>query len=131
MSHYHAVVWIDHHQARVYHFNAEDMQTLRVLPENPHAHLHHHRGSDTDGHAAEDQHYYHQVAASIADAGEVLVVGPGLAKGELVKHLKAHDPAWAKKVVGVETVDHPTDKEVVAHARKYFQGADRLRPQQG
>ena len=59
MTHYHAVVWIDHHQARIYHFNAEDIEALRVLPENPHVHLHHHRGSITDGHAQEDQHYYH------------------------------------------------------------------------
>jgi hypothetical protein len=63
--------------------------------------------------------------------GEVLIVGPGLAKGELVKHLGSHDPVWRKKIVGVETVDHPTDKEVVAHARKYFRVEDRLRPQRG
>jgi len=54
-----------------------------------------------------------------------------LAKGELVKHLGSHDPAWRQKIVGVETVDHPTDKEVVAHARKYFLKADRLRPRRG
>jgi stalled ribosome rescue protein Dom34 len=129
VTHYHAVVWIDHHQARIYHFNAEDIEALRVLPENPHVHLHHHRGSITDGHAQEDQHYYHRVSEAIADAGEVLVAGPGLAKGELVKHMEAHDPAWRQKIVGTETIDHPSDSQLVAHARKYFRITDRMRPQ--
>ncbi|HXQ39901.1 MAG TPA: hypothetical protein VN821_01445 [Candidatus Udaeobacter sp.] len=129
MTHYHAVVWLDHHEARIFHFNVGDVDQLHVLPDKPHVHLHHHHGSITDGHAKEDQHYYHHVAEALADAGEVLVCGPGLAKNELVKHMESHDPAWRKKVVGTETVDHPTDKQIVAHARKYFLSADRMRPQ--
>jgi hypothetical protein len=31
------------------------------------------------------------------------------------------------KIVGVETVDHPTDGQLVAHARRYFHAADRMR----
>jgi stalled ribosome rescue protein Dom34 len=131
MTHYHAVVWIDHHQARIYHFNAEEITALRVLPDNPHVHVHHHRGSNADGHAQEDQRFYHRVAEAIADAGEVLIAGPGLAKAELVKHIESHDPAWREKLAGVETVDHPTDNQLISHARKYFRGADRMRPQRG
>ena len=62
---------------------------------------------------------------------EELVAGPRQAKGELVKHLEAHDPAWRQKIVGTETVDHPSDNQLVAHARKYFRIADRMRPQRG
>ena len=51
------------------------------------------------------------------------------AKNELVKHVEHHDPAWRKKLVGVATVDHPSDKQLVAHARKYFLAVDRMRPQ--
>jgi hypothetical protein len=29
-----------------------------------------------------------------------------------------------KIILGVETVDHPTDKQLVAYARKYFKSAD-------
>jgi hypothetical protein len=32
-------------------------------------------------------------------------------------------------IVGVETVDHPSDAQVVAYARKYFNAADRMQPQ--
>ena len=129
MIHYHAVVWLDHAEARIFHFNAEEVERLHVLPDKPHLHLHHHRGSMTDGHAKEDQHFYHRVAEALADAGEVLVCGPGQAKLELVKHIEGHDPAWRAKLVGTENADHPTDRQIVAHARKSFLAADRMRPQ--
>jgi hypothetical protein len=44
----------------------------------------------------------------------------------LIKHLHAHDPKIADKVVGVETIDHPTDGQLVAYARKYFVAKDRM-----
>ena len=79
------------------------------------------------GNAAEDHAFLHAVAQSFADAGEVLIAGPGSAKTELVKHIEQHDPTLKKKVVGVETIDHPSDGQLVAHARKYFSAADRMR----
>lgn len=32
----------------------------------------------------------------------------------------------ADKVVGVETVDHPSDAQLVAYARKYFVAKNRM-----
>ena len=32
-----------------------------------------------------------------------------------------------ERIIGVETVDHPSDGQMVAYARKYFLAADRLR----
>ena len=40
-AHYHAVVWIDHREARVFHFNASDADKLVVHPDHPTRHLHH------------------------------------------------------------------------------------------
>jgi len=31
-------------------------------------------------------------------------------------------------VEGVESADHPTDGELVAHARRFLKSADRMRP---
>ncbi|MBM3489009.1 MAG: hypothetical protein FJX68_00945 [Alphaproteobacteria bacterium] len=59
------------------------------------------------------------------------MVGPGTAKLALMRHLHGHAPAVERKVVAVETVDHPSDGQVVAYARKYFDAADRMRPQTG
>jgi hypothetical protein len=69
------------------------------------------------------------VAKAIADAGAVLITGPANAKTELVKHIHAHEPQLMKIIVGIETVDHPTDGELVAHARTYFKAEDLMLPQ--
>ena len=129
MSHSHAVVWIDHRQARIFHFDATEADERDVRPKDPAPHLHHHANSIGSGHAAEDQKFLHQVAASIGDAKEALITGPANAKHELMKHIGHHDPEIAKIIVGVETLDHPTDGELVDYARRYFRKVDRATPQ--
>jgi len=98
-------------------------------PDHPTRHIHHKANSIGSGHAAEDHEFLQAVAQSIADAGEVLVTGPANAKTELVKHIARHDPPLMKIIVGIETVDHPSDGQLVAHARKYFKAEDRMLPQ--
>lgn len=128
MSHYHAVVWIDHREAKVFHFNPTEVQKLVLHPDHPTKHLHHKAMSIGSGNAAEDQNFLHAVAESIADAGAVLITGPANAKTELVKHIDQHDPQLMQIIAGVETVDHPSDAQLVAHARHYLAVADRMRP---
>jgi|ERR1700738_4945517 hypothetical protein len=128
-GHYHAVVWIDHRQARIFHFNASDADKLLIRPDDPARHLHHKANSIGSGHASEDRSFLEDVAKSVADAGAVLIVGPSNEKNELVKHIEQTHPQIAAKIEGVETVDHPTDGELVAYARKYLKSADLMRPQ--
>jgi hypothetical protein len=123
--HFHAVVWIDHHEARVFHFSPTDVERLVLHPDHPTKHIHHKANSIGSGHASEDHAFLEAVAQSIADAGAVLVTGPANAKTELVKHISQHDPRLMKIIVGVETVDHPSDGQLVAHARHYFRAEDR------
>ena len=129
--HHHAVVWIDHREARVFHFSPTDVEKLVLHPDNPTKHIHHKANSIGSGHAAEDHAFLHAVAQSVADVGAILVTGPANAKTALVKHIGEHDPQLAKKIVGVESVDHPSDAQLVAHARKYFKVEDRMLPQKG
>lgn len=126
MSHHHAVVWIDHAEAHVMHISPDDVEKSIVQPSRPHQHLHVHAGTLGSGRAPEDQAYYHQVAQALAGAQEILVLGPAQAKLQLIKHIQAHDPALMSRVIGVETVDHPTDGQVVAYARQYFRVKDRM-----
>ncbi len=51
MSHYHAVVWIDHREARVFHFSPTEIDKLILHPDHPTKHLHHKAGSIGSGHA--------------------------------------------------------------------------------
>ena len=128
MSHFHAVVWIDHSEAHVMHISPDDVEKSVVQPANPHKHLHNKRGAVGFGHAPEDQQYYHEVVDALRGSKEVLIVGPANAKLNLIKHIHAHDHEMAASVIGVETVDHPSDSQLVAYARKYFDAADRMLP---
>jgi stalled ribosome rescue protein Dom34 len=129
MAHFHAVIWIDHREARVFHFDPADVDKLVVHPHDPTRHIHHKANSIGSGHAAEDEDFYHRVVEAVADAGAILITGPANAKTELVKHIHHHDPALMGHIKGIETVDHPTDRELVAHARKYFKAEDLMTPQ--
>ncbi len=126
MSHYHALVWIDHKEAHVMHISPDDVEKSVIQPHKPHHKLHSRGGTLGSGRTPESHEYFHQVVQALAGASEVLVVGPAQAKLELIKHMHAHDPAMANKVVGVETVDHPSDGQLVAYARKYFVAKDRM-----
>ena len=126
MSHYHAVVWLDHNEARVMHISPDDVEKSVVHPASPARHLQRKRGSVSGSRQPEDQHYYHEVVEALAGAQEVLIVGPGQAKLELIKHIHAHDHGVADKVIGIETVDPPGDGQLVAYARKYFVAKDRM-----
>ena len=64
----------------------------------------------------------------VSDAGSVLITGPANAKTELVEFIRLQDPKLAKVIAGVETVDHPTDAQLVAYARKYLKATDRMMP---
>jgi hypothetical protein len=127
--HFHSVVWIDHHEARVFHFSPTDVERLVLHPEHPTRHIHHKANSIGSGNAAEDHNFFAAVVASIADAGAVLITGPANAKGELVKHIDKHNHTLMKIIAGVETVDHPSDGELVALARHYFKAEDLMLPQ--
>ncbi len=104
----------------------EDVEKSVVHPDHPHHTLHARSGTRASGRALEGQEYYHQVAEALSGVQEILVVGPAQAKLQLIKHMHAHDAALMAHVVGVETVDHPMDGQLVAYARQYFHAKDRL-----
>jgi hypothetical protein len=63
--------------------------------------------------------YYDAVIASIRDAESILIFGPGEATGELKKRLKRNN--LGGRIVGIETVDKMTDRQIATKVRKYFQ----------
>jgi stalled ribosome rescue protein Dom34 len=126
--HYHAVIWIDHREARVFHFSPTDVATLVLRPDDPSRHIHHKANSIGSGHATTSPEYLREVAESVVDAGAILITGPANAKTELVEYIHLHDPKLEKAIAGVETVDHPSDAQLVAHARKYLVATDRMQP---
>ena len=82
MSHFHAVIWIDHREARVFHFSPTEVEKLVLHPDNPTKHIHHKANSIGSGHATADKGFLHAVIQAAADAGAILIAGPGSAKSE-------------------------------------------------
>lgn len=126
MSHYHAIVWMDHREARVFHVSSGDVEKIAVHGHKQH--LHHHAGAVGDGRAPADITFFDDIGDALEGAREVLVVGPGAAKLEMIRHATRHRPELAARIIGVETVDHPSDAQLVAYARQYFRASDRMRP---
>ncbi len=62
--------------------------------------------------------YYDAVIASIRDAASILIFGPGEAKTELKKRLERDH--LGENIVGMETVDKMTDRQIAAKVRRYF-----------
>jgi hypothetical protein len=71
-------------------------------------------------HPDDAKRFFHAVAGSLAGVERLLVVGPSTAKLAFIRYLHGHDTALEAKLVGVETVDHPTDPQLAAYARSYF-----------
>jgi stalled ribosome rescue protein Dom34 len=122
----HALVWLDHNEAKVFHFHPDSVDAATVQTPKKHVHRHPKGAEDRKDHPDDMKRYYHSVVESLAGAEHILVVGPGKAKLEFVRHTHKHDPAVEPKIIGVETVDHPTDGQLIAYAKKYFVAADRM-----
>ena len=62
--------------------------------------------------------YYDAVIACIRNAEAILIFGPGEAKGELKKRLERNNLGGC--IVGIQTVDKMTDRQIAAKVRQYF-----------
>ena len=122
-THFHAVVWIDHAQAKIFHVGLTGADEVTLHPHLPTRHLHHKASSLGSGHAEPDKDFLTQVTEAISDAGEILIIGPAGAKTELAKFIHAHHPAIGKRIVAVEAADHPTDRQIIAYAKQHFKMA--------
>lgn len=124
--HFHAVVWIDHKQARILHFNADEADRTRV---RDHVVRDLHAREKRTGHRIEENKpFFEDVAKAIADAGAILIVGPAQEKDFFAKFLADKHPAIRAHVEGVKAADHPSDGELLDFARRYVKAADRMRP---
>ena len=126
-DHYHAVVWIDHQRARVFHFNVDEADGT-VVRDHVVRDLHAHE-KRTGHRTEENKPFFEEVAKAIAASGAILIVGPAQEKDFFAKFLAEKHPAIRTHVEGVEKADHPSDGELLDFARRYAKAADRMRPQ--
>ena len=126
MSHSHVIAWIDHAEAHIIHFDRDSAESEVIKTHATRRHLHVRSGINGSGHVPENVQYFDDIAGALQTAQEILLVGPGLEKLALMKHLTRFQHEVAERVVSVETVDHPSDGQLLKFARKYFVRADQF-----
>lgn len=121
-------VWIDHRKAVIATIAGRGT-TLRELESGMEPRVRYSGAAQED--SAEDQRdrrftghldqYYDEVVAALREADSILILGPGEAKGELRARLE--HAALGQRVVGFETVDKLTDRQIAAAVRQHFRKA--------
>lgn len=128
MTHNHAIVWMDSKEARVFRFNAADVEREHFKAHNPFRQVHHKAGVIGAGHMTLDHGFFADIVDALTGTTEWLLVGPSGAKNELVNYVEQHTPGIRRSLVGVHNLDHPSDGELLDHARRAFKAIDRMQP---
>lgn len=116
------VVWMDSSFAKIFHLKGDVVSASKTMRNDPD----HHTANKNDSKHKDSARFFYSVAEHLRGFNDrVLLVGPGVAKSHFITFLETHHQRdLAQRIVGTETMDHPTDAEIVAYARKYFpQGA--------
>jgi hypothetical protein len=122
------LVAVDHHTARVFTIEGSGDSARTLRPYDPHHFLHHltHRQErELRGQReAEEPSYYSQVAAALAPARRIVLVGHGTGHSNAAAHLqellRAHHPEVFQRIVATEAVDlsATTEPQLLALASK-------------
>jgi stalled ribosome rescue protein Dom34 len=128
MRNKHGCVWLDHREAKIFGVSQSDFEEVDVDVEDTQSAAHIHRKTDGSrlGAHAPDHAYFDEIAGVLGSFKGIVITGPGAARTELAGYLSQHYPLIAKRVWGIEAVDHPTPRQIVAAARKYFHAAVRM-----
>jgi hypothetical protein len=121
-----AVVWLDYSRAQTFNVHPErfDESTIWV---KTHEVVRHSSGPVGTRPLDQQKQFFADVAGALDGVDEILVVGPAAAKLDLLHYAYKNDPALASRVVGLETVEHPSDGQLAKYARSYFVPASLMR----
>ena len=126
MSHYHAVVWIDHQNATAWHFTPTEQEEIAVHARDQHQRIHSRKTTHGGHKSPADRNFFDDVAKALSGAHEILLIGPAQTKQEFAAYLREKHPQLAKAIVAIESADHPTDAQVLSYARLHFPALDRM-----
>jgi stalled ribosome rescue protein Dom34 len=128
MAHFHAVLWIDHREAKIFGLG-DEVSYRRIQNADAGEPVRRKAGVIGSGHLHAGGSYLKEVTDALGVSQEILVTGPAETKTELMSWMREHAPETKAKILGIETLDHPTHEEIVAFARRYFRARDRMTPQ--
>ena len=116
------VVWLDSENAQIFAMKESGIEKSHLKKSG----IDHHTFNKKDHHGdAPGEHFFRDLAVRLKDSGQLLILGPGLAKNHFKTHLETHHAeSLAKRIIGIENSDHPTDNQILATARKFFKTYD-------
>ena len=126
MAYTHACVWIDHREAKIFGISEDEVDEIEIRDHHSPRHIHRKADHVGLGKAESPAHYFAEIAAALRPYRAVLIVGPGTARNEFAGYLVEHDARLRARIWGIEAMDHPTEPQLIALARKYFHAADRM-----
>ena len=115
MSTFHAVVWMDHSESHVLMFDKEHIEKELIKSKSHHKH----QGKSQDMVA-----FFKSVSDALESTHEILLTGPSSTRVEFQEWCKLHAHQVASKIVESIKCDHPSDPQVLAMGRQYFQKFD-------
>lgn len=115
-----SVIWIDREHAQIFHFSDISMERRKIRSSH---HDHHTHARDNFDHERQERSFFQEAKDELAASSHIVLVGPGVAKHHFQTYLIEHYPVVARKIIGLETVDHPTDGQIAAMAKTYFDRA--------
>ena len=119
MSIQHAVVLIDHQHAQVLQFDSGPVQVRKFE-------AHHHNTRQHGSNVRTEHEFFGEVCDALQSFNEILVAGAHKAQADFRHYVEKHRAHLAPKIVGWETVDHPSEGQLAALARKFFVKHDRM-----
>lgn len=113
MSTHHAIVRIDHQTAQILQFDSEHVESSKVKAHADHTRQH---GSNV----RTEHEFFGEVCDAVAGIPQILIAGSHTAQADFRHYVEKHRPQLSPQIVGWETVDQPTEGQLVAMGRKYF-----------
>lgn len=113
MSLHHAVVFVDHHCAKILQFGPEYTKKNKV---NAHLHL---SGQDERNERSKLE-FFGKVCDGLDGVAEVLVVGGHAGIADFGHYAQRYRPATATHIAGYVQGDPSSDNELLALARQWF-----------
>ena len=120
MNDHHVCVWIDHVEARIFGLRRDDTDVRVLEAEGPRHRIHRKANHVGLGTERVDPQLLDAVEEQLSAARGIMLCGPGEARHELAAHLDRRRPPKDQRVWPNVQMDHPSDAQIAAFARKFF-----------
>jgi hypothetical protein len=97
----------------VLHLDADQVRTQKIRSHD------HHTRQHASGVRTEHE-FFGEVCDAVDAVAEVLITGSHTALTDFRHYADKHRPRTAARIVGYEVVDHPSEGQLIAAARKCF-----------